>query len=123
MERNDGRVARTADIDGAIQAWCDTQTIDEALAILQAADVPAGKIYSVRDMMADPQFLARNMFEQHRFADGTPVKLPAISPKLSETPGHTHWMGPGLGEHNDEVLQALGYSEADIAALKADKVL
>jgi formyl-CoA transferase len=123
MERNDGRVARTADIDGAIQAWCDTKTIDEALAILQAADVPVGKIYSVRDMMTDPQFLARNMFEQHRFADGTPVKLPAISPKLSETPGHTHWMGPGLGEHNDEVLASLGYSDAEIAALKAERVL
>ncbi|MBY0242108.1 MAG: CoA transferase [Burkholderiaceae bacterium] len=123
MARNDGRVARTGDIDHAIQAWCATQTIDEALAVLQAADVPVGKIYSVKDMMTDPQFLARNMFEQHQFADGTPVKLPAISPKLSETPGHTHWMGPGLGEHNDEVLASLGYGEAEIAALKADRVL
>jgi len=123
MARNDGRVARTGDIDGAIQAWCDTKTIDEALAILQAADVPVGKIYSVRDMMTDPQFLARNMFEQHQFADGTPVKLPAISPKLSETPGHTHWMGPGLGEHNDEVLRSLGYGETEIAVLRAERVL
>lgn len=123
LARNDGRVQRTEEIDSAIQAWCATRNIDEALAVLQAADVPAGKIYSVRDMMSDPQFLARNMFEQHQFADGTPVKLPAISPKLSATPGQTHWLGPALGQHNEEVLRGLGYSAAEIAALGADGVL
>lgn len=123
LERNDGRVKRTEEIDGAIQAWCDTMDIDSALRVLKAADVPAGKIYSVRDMMTDPQFLAREMFEQHQFADGTPVKLPAISPKLSATPGQTRWIGPALGQHNDEVLQSLGYSAEQIAALKQDGVL
>jgi formyl-CoA transferase len=123
LARNDGRVQRTADIDGAIQAWCDGKSIDEALTVLKAADVPAGKIYSVRDMMDDPQFLARGMFEQHQFSDGTPVKLPGISPKLSETPGHTNWLGPALGQHSDEVLRALGYSDDAIATLRQDGVL
>jgi formyl-CoA transferase len=123
LARNDGRVPRTAEIDDAIQSWCAAQTIDGALAILKAADVPAGKIYSVRDMMSDPQFLARAMFEQHRFADGTPVKLPAISPKLSATPGRTKWLGPALGEHTDAVLGALGYSAEQIAALRSGGVL
>jgi len=123
LARNDGRVARTQEIDDAIGAWCATHTIDSALAVLQAADVPAGKIYSVRDMMSDPQFLARNMFEQHHFADGTPVKLPAISPKLSATPGKTQWLGPALGQHNDEVLASLGYDAAAIARLKTDGVV
>ncbi|MGV7210165.1 CaiB/BaiF CoA transferase family protein [Oxalobacteraceae bacterium A2-2] len=123
LARNDGRVPRTREIDDAIQAWCDTQDIDGALAVLKAADVPAGKIYSVRDMMSDPQFLARGMFEQHQFADGTPVQLPAVSPKLSATPGGTQWLGPELGQHNEEVLQSLGYSPADIAALKDGGVL
>ncbi len=123
LARNDGRVARSAEIDAAIGAWCATQTIASALATLQAADVPAGKIYSVRDMMDDPQFVARDMFEQHRFADGTPVKLPAITPKLSETPGRTQWLGPTLGQHSDEVLQQLGYDAAAIAQLRRDGVL
>jgi formyl-CoA transferase len=123
LARNDGRVPRTAEIDAAIQDWCSTQDINGALACLKDADVPVGKIYSVRDMMDDPQFLARNMFEQHQFDDGTPVKLPAISPKLSATPGTTRWMGPELGQHNDEVLQALGYDEAAIAQLRREQVI
>ncbi|PHV04956.1 formyl-CoA transferase [Janthinobacterium sp. BJB412] len=123
LARNDGRVPRTREIDDAIQAWCDGQEIDGALTVLKAADVPAGKIYSVRDMMTDPQFLARDMFEQHHFPDGTPVKLPAISPKLSATPGRTQWMGPTLGQHNDEVLASLGYSAAQIAELRDGGVL
>ena len=121
--RNDGRVPRTAEIDAAIQQWCSTQTIDTALACLQQADVPVGKIYSVRDMMRDPQFQARQMFEQHSFADGSPVKLPAITPKLSVTPGATNWLGPQLGQHNEEILQSLGYSSEQIAAFKSNQVI
>jgi formyl-CoA transferase len=123
LARNDGRVQRTAEIDGAIQAWCSTKDIDEALATLQAADVPVGKIYSVRDMMSDPQFLARQMFEQHHFSDGSPIKLPAITPKLSETPGQTRWLGPNLGEHTEELLQGLGYDQVAIEKLRTEKVI
>lgn len=123
LARNDGRVPRTMEIDQAIQSWCDTQNIESALKVLQDADVPVGKIYSVRDMMSDPQFLARNMFEQHAFADGSMIKLPAITPKLSETPGHTAWIGPRLGEHNDEVLRSLGYDDAQIKELIKNKII
>jgi crotonobetainyl-CoA:carnitine CoA-transferase CaiB-like acyl-CoA transferase len=123
LVRNDGRVPRTVEIDHAIQSWCETQTIDAALEILKSADVPVGKIYSVKDMMSDPQFLARNMFEQHTFADGQPIKLPAISPKLSLTPGQTRWLGPKLGEHNHEVLRDMGYDDELIAKMKRDGIL
>ena len=123
LARNDGRVPRTAEIDGAIQAWCDTKMIDEALEVLKTADVPVSKIYSVRDMLADPHFLARRMFEQHAFPDGTPIKMPAITPKFSETPGETKWLGPALGQHNNEVLQALGYDEKSIEQLRQEHVI
>ncbi|MBC3917412.1 CoA transferase [Undibacterium sp. CY18W] len=123
LVRNDGRVPRTAEIDTAIQDWCSERDIDAALQILKAADVPVGKIYSVRDMMSDPQFLARQMFEQHAFEDGTPVKVPAITPKMSATPGQTQWLGPRLGQHNQEILRSLGYSDADIASMSANKII
>ncbi|MBC3872243.1 CaiB/BaiF CoA transferase family protein [Undibacterium flavidum] len=123
LQRNDGRVPRTAEIDAAIQTWCDTQTIDTALACLRKADVPVGKIYSVRDMMSDAQFQARDMFEQHQFADGTPVKLPAISPKLSATPGQTLWLGPELGAHTEEVLKGIGYTEEQIRGMKEQHII
>ena len=123
LARNEGRVKRVEDIDGAIQAWCRQRTIDEALAHLTAADVPVSRIYSVADMARDPQFLARRMFEQTVLPDGTPMKVPAVVPRLSATPGETRWIGPRLGEHTDDVLRELGYDDAAIKALRDEGVI
>jgi formyl-CoA transferase len=123
LANNAGRVVRVAEIDGAIQTWCSQQQIDTALEVLKAADVPVSKIYSVRDMLQDPQFLARQMFEQHAFRDGSPIKMPAVTPKMSETPGGTRWLGPELGEHNQTVLESLGYLPDQIAQFRADGVI
>lgn len=123
LARNDGRVPHTEKIDAAIQDWCAQHDIDAALRALQASDIPVGKIYSVADMMNDPQFLARQMFEQHYFEDGTPIKMPAISPKLSATPGQTRWIGPRLGQHTEQVLRDLGYTDQQIAQLREHQVI
>jgi formyl-CoA transferase len=123
LARNEGRVKRTQEIDDAIQAWCGERPIDEALGVLQAADVPVSRIYSVADMMADAQFAARGMIEQQRLPDGTPLKVPAIVPKLSVTPGQTAWLGPRLGEHTEEILTALGHDRASIDALRREGVI
>jgi formyl-CoA transferase len=120
LARNDGRVPRAADIDAAIQQWCSCQPIDQALDALEQAQVPASRIYSVADMFRDPQFAARAMIEQQALGDGTPLKVPAIVPKLSETPGRTRWLGPALGQHTDEVLGSIGLTRAQIDELRRD---
>jgi len=123
LARNEGRVKRTDEIDQAIQQWCGGRSIDDALATLQAADVPVSRIYSVADMFSDAQFSARNMIEQSALPDGTPLKVPAVVPKLSATPGATSWLGPRLGEHTEEILRRLGHDQAAIAALRAQGVI
>jgi len=123
LARNDGRVPRTQEIDDAIQSWCAGRGIDAALAALTAADVPVSKIYSVADMFRDAQYAARAMIERHAMADGTPLAVPAVTPKLSATPGQIRWLGPRLGEHTDEVLASLGYDRSQIAALRQDGVI
>jgi crotonobetainyl-CoA:carnitine CoA-transferase CaiB-like acyl-CoA transferase len=123
LARNEGRARRVEEIDGAIQAWCSRHPIEEALATLAAADVPVSRIYSVADMLRDAQFQARQMFEQAALPDGTPMKVPAVVPKLSATPGATRWLGPRLGEHTDDVLRELGYDVATIKALREDGVI
>ena len=73
--------------------------------------------------MRDPQYLAREMIRQFTLADGTPLKLPGIVPKLSDTPGDVNWVGPELGAHTEEVLRAHGYDPAAIAALRQKKAI
>lgn len=119
LARNDGRVPRVAEIDAAIQDWCGARGIEEALAALTAADVPVSRIYSVADMFRDEQFAARGMIERAPLPGGGSLAVPAVSPKLSVTPGGTRWLGPRLGEHTDEVLRTLGLSEAQLQRLRA----
>jgi len=119
LAHNDGRVPRAEEIDAAIQQWCGGQPIEQALTALERAQVPASRIYSVADMFRDPQFLARAIIEQHSLADGTPLKVPAVLPKLSQTPGQTRWLGPALGQHTDEVLESIGVSREEIDRLRS----
>jgi formyl-CoA transferase len=114
---NTGRVARVAELDAAIGAWTATRTVDEVLAALDAASVPAGRIYSVADIAADPHYQARGMLQQVRMDDGSELTVPAVVPRLSATPGGHRRNAPALGQDSDAVLRELGLTEAQIAAL------
>lgn len=116
LATNPGRVLRNAELDAAITHWTSGLHIDAVLAALDAADVPAGRIYSAADIVADPHYRARGMLLETTLPDGQPITLPGIVPKLSETPGQMHWTGPALGEHTDQVLTELGMAADAIAA-------
>jgi len=100
---NAGRVRQEAAIDAALAEWCGGLTAAEVIAQLEAARVPVGPIYSVADMVSDPHFQARGLFETVE-VDGEPLKIPAIMPRLEGTPGRTDWPGGGVGSHNGEIL-------------------
>ena len=103
MANNAGRVQHEADIDAALAAWCETLPAAEVIASLEEARVPVGPIYSVADMMSDPHYQSRGLFEQVEI-NGEPLKIPAIMPKLSATPGRTDWPGGPVASHADYVL-------------------
>jgi formyl-CoA transferase len=123
LAHNDGRVARTDEIEKVIADWVAGHALDRVLEVLEKADVPSGKIYDIADIVRDAHYAAREMIGDHRLKDGKTVKLPGIVPKLSETPGETKWIGPALGEHTAEVLAALGYGEEQQRELKKRGVI
>jgi formyl-CoA transferase len=123
LAHNDGRVARTEDIETVIGDWVAAHDLDHVLGVLEAADVPSGKIYDIADIVNDPHYAARGMIREHRLEDGRTLKLPGIVPRLSETPADTKWLGPALGAHTEEVLGALGYSQEQMRNLKQQGVI
>jgi len=122
LAKNPGRVENEAEIDGAIEAWCATLPSPEVLAKLEANRVPCGPIYSAADMMADPHFQARGLFQQVEI-NGAPLKIPAIMPRLGGTPGGTRWPGGDAGGDTESVARGeLGLSEEEFQRLKAQGV-
>jgi formyl-CoA transferase len=118
LANNAGRVARIAEIDAAIGAWTRERSVDEVLAVLDRAGVPAGRIYTVADIAADPHYAARGMLQQIRLDDGDLLTVPGIVPKLSRTPGGHRRNAPGIGQDTETVMRELGLTEEQIAGLK-----
>jgi formyl-CoA transferase len=123
LAHNDGRVAQVERLDAAIGEWTARHPLDDVLEQLAAAHIPAGRIYDIADIVADPHYAARDMIVDSRLPDGTPVKLPGVLPKLGATPGEIRSTAPTLGEHTDEVLAELGISDAVRADLRVRGII
>lgn len=124
FRHNNNRVEHEAEIDEAISNWTGRHTYQEVLHVLEQAQVPAGPIYSIADIMRDEHFIARKMFEDATLPDGTRVKLPTFAPKLQETPGSTEWVGPPLGAHNNEIYCGLlGMCERELVELREQGII
>jgi formyl-CoA transferase len=123
LASNEGRAARAEELDTAIGAWSATRPLDEVLAALDEARVPAGRIYSARDIAEDPHYRARDMILEARLPDGQVIEVPGIVPKLSLTPGRVRSAAPALGADTEAVMKRAGVSEAVLAELRAKGVL
>ena len=116
---NAGRVARVTEIDAAISAWTAKRPVSEVLESLDKAAVPAGRIYTVADIAADPHYQARGMLQTLAMDDGSAMTVPGIVPKLSATPGQHRRNAPQLGQDTDQILAEMGLTNAQIESLKA----
>jgi crotonobetainyl-CoA:carnitine CoA-transferase CaiB-like acyl-CoA transferase len=119
---NADRVIHQEFLDDVLKKWCKTLNIKDAMSILEESRVPCGPVYNVADMMADPHFNERKLFESVEI-NGEPLSIPAILPKLSRSPGATEWPGPKLASHTDDILHSIGIAEHDIKILKTSGVV
>ncbi len=111
-------------LDGLIAEWTSQRCIDDLLQVLDAAGVPAGKIYTAKEMLEDPHFREREDIIWKHAAGIGDLPMQNVFPKLSATPGEVRWTGPELGQHNAEVYGGLlGLTEAELAGLRERGVI
>jgi formyl-CoA transferase len=123
LANNAGRFAHTEKIERVIGDWCAAHDLADVLRVLDQADVPSGSIYGIQDIVRDVHYQARDMIQTHKLGDGQDISLPGIVPKFTATPGETKWLGPKLGEHTREILQAIGYSDEQQQQLRNTGVI
>ena len=123
LASNQGRVKAAAELDQVIGDWTERHTVTDALAQMGAASVPAGRIYDIADIAADPHYRARDMILKQGTRQGFDVEVPGIVPKLLSTPGAIRSPAPLLGEHTRGILEGLGFTAEQQAQLKAEGVI
>ncbi len=124
LQRNDGRTTRAREIDAAIEAWTRGLPVRDALDALRTAEVPSGPINTIADIAADPHVQARAMMPELPLPNGTPLRVPAVVPKLSRTPPGSRWLGPELGQHNAQIYgERLGLDAARLRELREKGVI
>jgi len=118
------RGERMAELDELIGAWTRTQDSEPLLAALETGGVPAGRIFTARDMLADPHYAAREMIVRAQSYQGWEVPMAGIVPKFTRTPGAVRTTGAALGAHTREVLTGLAdVSDDALAALQRDGII
>ncbi|TCJ18088.1 CoA transferase [Rubrobacter taiwanensis] len=112
------------ELDAKISEWTGERTAEEVLDTMVEAGVPAGKIFTARDMMEDPHYAARENIIRVEDPEIGEVPMQNVVPRLTGTPGEVRWTGPALGQHNEEVYgKLLGLSGKEQSTLKERGVI
>jgi crotonobetainyl-CoA:carnitine CoA-transferase CaiB-like acyl-CoA transferase len=120
---NTDRVRNIEECDGAVAAFIAARTLEENMAIFEAAEVTANPVYEIDQLIADEHVQARGIIVEAPDDEAGSVLMHNVSPRLSETPGKLRRPAPTLGQHTRELLDGIGYSAERIAALAADGVI
>jgi formyl-CoA transferase len=121
---NPQRTAHADDVDAVVAGWFAEHTAADAQRLLDDAGVPVSPIYSIADIFSDAQYLARGDIIYPEDPEIGPVPMPAILPRFSRTPGEVRFVGPRLGEHNDQIYgELLGLDDDERARLHADGII
>jgi len=115
------RVTNDPVLDEIVRDWVKNLDYADMKAMADKEGVPVSLVYSIKDIFEDPHYAAReNIIELPHETLGT-IKMPGIVPKFSGTPGTVRWVGPKLGEHNEDVYCGLlGYSKEKLAQMKEE---
>jgi crotonobetainyl-CoA:carnitine CoA-transferase CaiB-like acyl-CoA transferase len=111
-------------LNAVMSEWCSERTREQALEELRNARIPCGPVYSLEEVLEDPQIGARKLLEPLEMPGAQrPVPIDATPVRMSRTPGRTTGRAPTLGEHTDQILSELGYTSEQVAALRAAQVV
>ena len=106
-------------LDGLIAEWTATMTSADLYDLMLEHGVPTGRIYRAPEMLEDQHFAARDAIVKPEHPELGEFPMQNVAPKLSDTPGEVKWVGPKLGEHNDEIFGGLlGLSDERVAELR-----
>jgi crotonobetainyl-CoA:carnitine CoA-transferase CaiB-like acyl-CoA transferase len=106
--RGSERAKHADELDEVVGGWISERTRDEVVEAFEGAGAAVAPIYSIEDIMEDPQYRALGSIITVDDPELGPVKMQNVLFRLSETPGEVRWSGPKLGEHNEEVYGELG---------------
>ena len=112
------------ELDAIIAEWTSNFSLVDLLALLESKGVPSSRVFRAPDMLADPQYAARDSIITTEHPVFGPIRMQNAFPKLSRTPGSVRWPGPPLGAHTDEVLGArAGCSAERLAELRSKGII
>jgi len=114
---NTDRLQHVDACEAPIVDFIAARTLDENMAVFEAAEVTATPVYDIDQFLEDPHVQARGVIVEAPDAEAGSVLMHNIIPRLSDTPGKLRLPAPDLGQHTREILSGLGYTDAQFAAL------